>query len=95
MEARLAALNQPPQDELFLGDTEVIVEGQGPTLTPIEGGLKARIPCSATCRGFDDDDDSDDDTLNLGGTTLEAAAGTASLRAREADTDEDAPTSVG
>jgi len=89
MEARLAALNQPPQDELFLGDTEVIVEGQGPSLTPIEGGLSEDTLLS-DLPGFDDDDD--DDTLNLGGAGLESilsAPVTAEPETEEAG--EDAP----
>src|SRR5919206_531679 len=54
LEARQQALNQPPQDELFLGDTEVVVDGEGPTLTPIEGGLSADTLLS-DLPGFADD----------------------------------------
>jgi DNA-directed RNA polymerase subunit beta' len=85
MEARLAALNQPPQDELFLGDTEVIVEGQGPTLTPIEGGLSADTLLSDVPSFDDGDDDGDDLSLGSLGAAVAPAA------APEVDDDADAP----
>jgi hypothetical protein len=56
LEARLAALNQPAPGDIFLGEGTMIIDGDGPMLTPLEGGLDADTMLS-DLPGFDDDDD--------------------------------------
>ena len=56
LEARQQALNQPPGGDIFLGEGGLIIDGDGPTLTPLEGGLDADTMLS-DLPGFDDDDD--------------------------------------
>jgi len=56
MEERQKLLNQPPAGDIFLGEGGLIIDGDGPLLTPLEGGLDTDTVLS-DLPGFDDDED--------------------------------------
>src|SRR5687767_8829024 len=55
LEARQQALNQPPGGDIFLGEGDLIIDEDGPTLTPLEGGLDADTMLGELDLGDDDD----------------------------------------
>ncbi|MCC6178357.1 MAG: DNA-directed RNA polymerase subunit beta', partial [Chloroflexi bacterium] len=59
LEARQQALSQPPEGDIFLGEGTLIIDGDGPILTPLEGGLDDG-PILTDLPSFGSDDDDDD-----------------------------------
>jgi DNA-directed RNA polymerase subunit beta' len=88
LEARQQALNQPPSGDIFLGEGGLIIDGEGPTLTPLEGGLDADTVLS-DLPGFEDDDDDGDnsDVISL----MTAAPGVGDRSSSTDNDDEDSP----
>jgi hypothetical protein len=91
LEARQQALNQPPGGDIFLGEGGLIIDGDGPTLTPIEGGLDADTILS-DLPGFDDDEDNESaNTAEMISLMGAGPAPSTSAPDTDADTDEDSP----
>jgi hypothetical protein len=90
LEARQQALNQPPGGDIFLGEGGLIIDGDGPsdgpTLTPLEGGLDADTVLS-DLPGFDDDDDEVDNSAEI--VSLMGAGPAPSVGDRATESDED------
>ncbi|MFN8633335.1 MAG: DNA-directed RNA polymerase subunit beta' [Chloroflexota bacterium] len=87
LEARQQALNQPPTGDIFLGEGGLIIDGDGPILTPLEGGLDADTMLG-DLPGFDDEDD-DDEARNTAEVISLMGAGPAVVERPEVDSDDD------
>jgi DNA-directed RNA polymerase subunit beta' len=90
LEARLQALNQPPAGDIFLGEGTLIIDGDGPILTPLEGGLDdGPMLTDLPSFGEDDDDDGGEGLAVL--TSLMSSAPSTVESDTDADDDTDAP----
>jgi DNA-directed RNA polymerase subunit beta' len=90
IEARQQALNQPPGGDIFLGEGTLIIDGDGPSLTPLEGGLDADTVLS-DLPGFDDGDTDTSEVLSLMNAGPSPVDAPDTPDTAEVEADEDAP----